>query len=311
LLAAFDRLPADDRLNLLGDTWALVLADRVEGGEYLRLLERINRADEVAVWEQVAATLRELDRLQLDQPGRKAFQDYARSILNPVYERLGWDARPGEPELDTLLRTSILSLLGRLGDESTLREARKRFAAFLAQEGSLTAGLRPAVFDIVGRYADQQTYDQLHELARKTESVEQKHLLYGAMGLAKDPRLADQTLALSLTDELEPSLAAGLVPKVAFEAEQARMAWTFLKDHYQPLLAKVSLFARFRYLSSIAHAFNETGQARDLMAFAKAHLPADTLPEIRKSVERIEFRDLLRRRELPKIDAWIGQHRPH
>ena len=301
----FMQLPGEDRLNLLSDTWALVGGNRLGAVDYLSLLERLGGENEVAVWEQVITTLKEIDRLQKGRPGRAAFQIYARSILRPPYDRLGWNAKPGESELEGLLRISVLSALGHFGDDIVIAEARRRFADFLIKETSLSPNLRATVLGIVGRYADQATYDHLHDLARKTDSIEQKQLLYGAMGAALDAKLATQTLALSLKDELESSLASSLVPKVSTEGEQSEMAWAFFQENHSALLAKVSMMGRYRYATYVANAFNDTRHANELLNFAEAKLPAEALPEIKKAVERIEFRDSLVQRELPKIDAWI------
>lgn len=310
LLRKFPDLPAEARLNLLADTWALVYADRAQAGDYLDLLDLSKRETDLSVWEQAIATLAEMDRLQRGKPGRAAFRDHARNSLRPVYERLGWEAKPGEADTEALLRVAVLAALGRFGDEAVIAEARRRFAGFLGAEASLAPNLRPTVFGLVGRYADPNAYRQLHELARKTDSIEQKQLLYGAMAAAEDTNLARETLALVLTDELEPHLAASLVPKVANDGEQPELAWDFLKAHPKAVLGKVSSFGKFRYMAALAGGFNERAQAEDLLRFSAANLPPEFMPEIRKAAERIEFRDRLQQREVPNIDRWVCRHGP-
>jgi hypothetical protein len=83
------------------------------------------------------------------------------------------------------------------------------------------------------------------------------------------------------------------------------MAWAFFQENHSALLAKVSMMGRYRYATYVANAFNDTRHANELLNFAEAKLPAEALPEIKKAVERIEFRDSLVQRELPKIDVWI------
>jgi hypothetical protein len=45
------------------------------------------------------------------------------------------------------------------------------------------------VLDVVGRYADQKTWDKLHELGLKTQSLEEKGNFYNAMAVALSPEL--------------------------------------------------------------------------------------------------------------------------
>ena len=305
LLEQFARLGPEDRLNLLADAWALVHGARASAVDYLSLLDRLQGKTDTAAWEQVIATLEEIDRLEQGQAGRAAYRSYARSVLHPLYARLGWDASAGEAEIVAPLRSSVLTALGQFDDEAVIAEARERFADFVSAETSLPANLRPAVFSIVGRHADRPTYDRLHELARSAHSTEQKDLLYEAMGLAQDPDLAAQTLALSLTEEVEPHLASSLAIWVAGPGEHAEAAWGFLEAHREALLAKLSFFGRYRYVARLADSFNDQAHASELMQFARSNLPEEAMPEIKKAAERIELRDILRRRELPKVDAWV------
>jgi aminopeptidase N len=305
LIDQFARLAPEDRLNLLADGWALVCGDRASAVDYLSLLEALKAETDTAVWDQVIATLGELDRLEQGRAGRAAFRAYARTVLQPLYDRLGWDAVAGEAEIVAPLRSAVLTALGRFGDEAVIAEARRRFADFLGEESLLPPNLRPAVFSIVGRYADRRTYDRLHDLARRAGGTEQKNLFYEAMSAAQSSDFAAQTLALSLSEEVEPQVASRLLLWVARTGEQADMAWAFLKANSKAVLAKVSFFGRYRYVGYMADSFNDQAQATDLVQFARTHLPADAMPEIEKAAERIEFRDGLKRRELPKLEAWV------
>jgi hypothetical protein len=68
---------------------------------------------------------------------------------------------------------------------------------FVADPNTLSPDLRRAVLDVVGRHADQKTWDTLHELELKTQSIEQKGNFYDAMAGALSPELAKRTLPLS------------------------------------------------------------------------------------------------------------------
>ena len=60
---------------------------------------------------------------------------------------------------------------------------------------------------MVGRYADEATWNKLHELGVKTTSIEEKGILYQALASTLDPKLVDKTLQISLSDELPTSRA--------------------------------------------------------------------------------------------------------
>jgi aminopeptidase N len=300
----FALYPLTDRLNLLSDSWALVKAGRSSTRDYLNLAEGVREQTDLALWNQVLGTLSSIDDLQSGQPGRSAFQSYGRNFLGNLYKSLGWEAKPGELETTALLRSNMLTLLGDFRDAPVIAEARSRFAAYLKDPKSLAPNLRPTVFHIVGRYSDQATYDQLHSLALKTQSTEEKRLFYRAMTDALDPVLAKQTLEIVFKNELEPGLASSLVLQVADNGEQPALAWDFAKTHVKELLTMQAFFARNRYIPRLAGNFSDQSRADELEAFAKANLPADAMSEVKKSVARIRYRADLKKRELPVIDTY-------
>jgi aminopeptidase N len=300
----FSLFPLTDRLNLLSDSWALVKAGRSSTRDYLNLAEGVREQTDLALWNQVLGTLSSIDDLQVGQPGRSAFQSYGRDFLGNLYKTLGWEAKPGESETTALLRSSMLTLLGDFRDTSVIAEARLRFATYLKDPKSLAPNLRPTVFHIVGRYSDQATYDQLHQLALKTQRTEEKRLFYGAMTDALDPTLAKQTLGIVFKNELAPGLASSLVLQVADNGEQPALAWDFAKTHVKELFAMQAFFARNRYIPRLAGNFSEQSRADELEAFAKANLSADAMSEVKKSVTRIRYRADLKKRELPIVDTY-------
>jgi aminopeptidase N len=299
-------LPVTDQLNLLGDTWALVEAGRSPATAWLGLAEQLRASPSQPVWEHLLEKLTLIDRLQFDQPGRRAYQAWACQLLAPKLVQLGWDARPDEPALDATLRAKIIDALGNFGDRATVAECTQRFAAYLANPASLPGNVRGAVFDVVGRYATAETYEQLHTLARAAKTTEEKRRAYGGMQAALDSALAAKTLALTLGDEMSATEASRNVAAVAFN-EHADLAWDFTKVHTDELFKRTTFFGRNTFLPSIAGASSEAARAAELEDLVRQKLPVDALAEAAKGADLIRLRAGLKKRELPAIDAWIKE----
>jgi aminopeptidase N len=181
-------------------------------------LEKLPASTEFAEREQVINVLDFINRLFVRPSERENFQRYARSLLRPTFDTLGWEPKESEPPPAGTLRASLVSALGDLNDEQIVAGCRERFEKYLANPASLAPDLRPAVFAVVGRYADEKTWNRLHELGLKTTSIEEKQNYYNALAEATDPKLVEKTLPIALTDELPTSRAIFLVSKVAREA---------------------------------------------------------------------------------------------
>src|SRR6266571_3776174 len=96
LLQALPKLGVEDRVNLLSDAWALVQADRAPVSLYFGLVEELPASTELAEREQLINVLDYINRLLIGSPERNKFQRYARSLLRPTFEALGWEPKADE-----------------------------------------------------------------------------------------------------------------------------------------------------------------------------------------------------------------------
>lgn len=131
-------------------------------------------------------------------------------------------------------------------------------------------------------------------------------MLYGAMTKTRDEKLAKQTLALSLTDDLAPAQAAGLVTRVAQEGEYTALAWHFAKEHLDKLLSKVTALGMNEFVPGIFRGFRDAARADELEAFAKSKLPPGATTSVAKAADDIRFQAELRARILPEIKQWCS-----
>ena len=81
-----------ERFNLFADTWALVLAGRVELATFVALAGDLAHEDEPGIFSLVAAALGLCDRAASNDD-RPTVQEAARSLLGPRSADLGWDRR--------------------------------------------------------------------------------------------------------------------------------------------------------------------------------------------------------------------------
>ena len=309
LLDALPKLSVADRVNLLGDAWAFVQANRAPLSTYFDLIERLPAGVELAEREQIINTFDYISRLLVGNPTREKFRSYARSILRPTFDLLGWEPKKDETPGAALLRASLIDALGDLDDQEIVAGCRERFQKYIVDPASVAPDLRPAIFRIVGRYTDDATWNELHELGLKTTSTEEKQNYYDALAAARDPKLAAQTLQISLTDELPTSRAVFLVAKVARDSEHPDLAWNFAKANMKALLAKTDALGVNRYAPSLFTFFSEQSRADELKAYAKTNLPATSGKEVAKAVDEVEFRAEFKRRLANQLTAWIDNRR--
>ena len=305
LLGALKNLGVEDRVNLLSDAWGLVQANRASIGLYFELVEKLPASTELAEREQIIHVLDFINRLLSGSSEQEKFQRYARSLLRPTFDVVGWETKPDEKAATANLRASLITALGNLNDPKVVVNCRERFKAFLTNPKSLAPDLRPAVFSVVGRYADELTWNELHELGLKTTSVEEKQNYYDALASAIDSKLVKKSLPIALTDELPTSRAVFLVLRVARESGHSDIAWDFARANMKALLAKNDALGANTYAPSLFTFFSDGSRAQELRTYAKNNLPAASAQEVLKALDEIRFRSEFKKRLAPQLDAWI------
>jgi aminopeptidase N len=309
LLNTLSKLSVADRVNLLGDAWAFVQANHVPLSTYFHLIEKLPAGVELAEREQIINAFDYINRLFIGNAAREKFQNYARSILRPTFDQLGWEPKKDEEPRAALLRASLTEALGDLNDQEIAAGCRERFQKYIVDPGSIPPDLRPSIFRVVGHYADDATWSKLHELGLKTTSTEEKQNYYDALAAARDPKLVAKTLQISLTDELPTSRAVFLVGKVARDSDHPDLAWDFAKANMKPLLAKTDALGINRYAPSLFTFFSEESRADELKAYAKTNLPPASAKEVAKAVDEIQFRSEFKKRLANQLNAWIDNQK--
>jgi aminopeptidase N len=298
-----------DRINLLNDAWAMVETLREPPAAYFVLADQLAGDAHRRVIDQLVDTIKRVHKLERGGPGRAAFQAYARALLRPIFERVGWQATDGEPAERARIRTQLLGALGDLGDDAVIAEAKRRFDAHLQDPASLPWALREPVLHLVGREADRATYETLRGLGRKSKITAERALYYSALASALDPALARETLAIALTDEVPNDIARRLIFSVASQGEHADLAVEFVKRHFERLADKFGSSFRVTSMSTLMANFSDPVRAEELKQFAPAHETSDGRSEAERTRERILADAEFVVRQIPAIDDWVRQHK--
>jgi aminopeptidase N len=302
------QMTPEDRVNFLADDWAMVLAGRTEPASWLALVAALAANDARAVWDHVLNTLGGLDRLARERPEQPALEAYARAALRPVLDRLGWDGSGAGDDDDTLLRSSLIWTLGDLRDAGTVTEARRRFASFLEEPKSLPPALREFVAHVVGVSARREDYEALLELARHSTETNERVRYYYAAASARDPALAQDTLALTLTKELPNTIVNGLINQVAQSGWHRELAWEFVQKNLAALTARQGPDFPREFVPNFMTAFSDEAHADALRQFAPAQETLGGRVMTSRALESIAISADLTTRALPAIEAWIKAH---
>jgi aminopeptidase N len=303
LVPQFARLTAADQLGLLYDSRALGEAGYVPMSDFLALTRYADPKADPIVLKTLAQQLDALDGYYDGRPGQATYRAFASARLAPVLARLGWEPKPGEADNDAVLRKTLITVLGDLGDPGVIAEARRRFGTYRANPASLSGSGRQTVLAIVAANADAETWEQIHQLARTSTDVADKTRLYAYLGDSRDPALADKALALALSGEPSPTDAPEIIASVA--GTYPDRAYDFAVGRRAQVEKLLEPTSRTQFFTRLASGSHEASMVDKLQAFAKT-IPASSRGEVDKALGSIRYRRAVIGERLPDVDRWLA-----
>ncbi|MDA0988287.1 MAG: M1 family metallopeptidase [Chloroflexi bacterium] len=284
------QLPAIDRLGIQNDAYALARAGHLPATQFLSLAESYKGETDSSVWSDLATNLRGMENLVQDQPLFPQFRNFAGALFQQIAEQVGWDAKPGEGHLDSLLRTTVLGQAGSYGDPQVLAEAKTRFARFLNEPSSVHPDLRGLVYSLTAQEGDRSTYDALWELEKKAGLHEERMRLLGALTRFHQKDILQDVLERSMSTEVRSQDSVLVVISVAGNRHGKELAWEFIKANWDELDGRYGRggFAIMR-LVSVTGAFTTQEKAQEVEEFFRDHPAPSAQRTIQQSLERIRL----------------------
>jgi aminopeptidase N len=306
LAVRFASLAADDQLGVLNDGSSLALAGEQPLVPLLDLIRSFPVQSDPVVAAALVDLLQELDRVYDGLPTQAAFRAFARSVLEPIFARVGWKAQAGEGVNEPLLRQSLTVALGDFGDAPVLAEARVRFERYRADPSALDAAARRTVLAIVASNADPLIWSELHEMAKSARTELEREQLYDRLADAQDPLLARQALELALSGEPPPTVAPEIIG--AASRRHPQLALDFTVAHWDALDPLLEPSNKADFAPDLLRHASDPDLIGKLNAFAATHIPPSGRQGVRKAEASVRYFAMIRRQRLPEIDRWLLSH---
>jgi aminopeptidase N len=298
-----------DRANILGDQFALFVAGKAKLSDYLDLLPAMKTEQNIAVWQDTLSHLQRLDKTLQGSTEKAAFDAYAIGLVKPEFARLGWDAKPGESFLDSLLRPDLIAALGQFGDQDVITEANTRFAAFLKDPASLPPALREPVLDIVGHHADQATYDTLKKLGMQATSTEEKLRYFGAMASAVDPKLMQQSVAFATSGEVPNGRITMMIYQASSSSGNPDLLYKMVVPHEPEFAARMPADGLGpTVLVAAAAGSSNPATAKAILAAKSSQASIGAKIWAARVADGINTAAELKSRTVPIVAAWLKTH---
>ena len=303
---SFEGIPDGDRVALLDDQWAIVESGAAPLASYLGLAQAMGKNTDARAWDQITGALGVIEYDERGTPGHDAFAAYARSLIRPLFDRLGWDSKAGELPPIQSLRRSVIESLGTWGDPAVIAEAQRRFGLFLHDRKAIAPDDQDAILSIVGLYADAKTYDQLHTLIKQTKDVAELRRFCLAIANVRDPKLARDAAQIALSNELPPqeiSLRTAMIRTLRDEHPQ--LAWSIFTANEKQLMSPRGNLEPLFLAQYVPQTFWNSLPLDQLKAWILAHVPQEMAANVEKGMDGAKFKVDTKQALVPAADAYV------
>jgi len=301
--AALDQLSPIERFGVVSDTWAAVVAGLAPLKEFFAMAAKFRNETDLNVWRAILGGFAYLDTV-VDEQHRPAMQAEVRRLLTPALERLGWEPKPGESELQSQLRGSLIGALGTQGEDPQVQaRARELYAKYRNAPGSVDNNLVPAIIAIVAHTGSEADYKEFKEKFKtaRTPQDEQRYLY--ALADFRRPELLRDAMQMTLNGEVRTQNAPYLMMELMMNTECRYEAWAFLKQNWDKMAAAYPENAIPRMCGGVTSLVD---QQPDVDQFFKTHKVKQGGKTIEQHLERLRVAVAFKQREIAPAPADLG-----
>jgi aminopeptidase N len=302
LTKGYAALPLDDQVGIAADSYALAAGGYQPFDRLFALMEATPVDASPLLWAYFTDRLGGIDETMKGSPEQAAYRKRAAAILQPLFARTGWEAKPGDASAVALLRATLIPTLGHLGDAGIAADAARYAEASLAPDSQVTGSIREAALGIWAYQADEAQWNALHERARTETGPVARLQYYRLLGSAKDPKLAERALALALTDEAPVPMRATLIAAVG--GQHPALAFDWAVAHADQVNALLEQSSKTGFIVELASESSDRAVAGRVQAYALKAIPANSRADANATISRINYLANLRQRLAPAIGTW-------
>jgi puromycin-sensitive aminopeptidase len=302
---ALEHLSTTERLQLVDDAWAAVVAGSAPVAGYLDLVRELGDEPELPVWRSIVAGLRWCERFAGGQ-AREGLRAFVRELLGPTISRLGWEPRDGEAEPLRALRGLAIAALGVVGaDPETIARSHELEAEYAPGSG-IDPAVAAAAIVVVASTGDRADYERYRERSRSMPTPQEQERYLYALARFEDDELAERTLAATLTDEIRAQDAPFVLrTMMAANRAQGERAFRFVAERWDDVLERfaasniIALATQVRWLTS-----------PEIVAFVQGFFRDHDIPQnhlmLQQHLERQRVAAAVHRRVEPELDRYFA-----
>ena len=306
MAGALKKLAPIERFNLVSDCFALTQAGAMPAPDYLDLTARFLDETDRNVWTALIGSWGYVNRTIRDEQ-RADLEALVRHRVGPAVERLGWEAQPGEDELERQLRGDLLRTLGTLGGDPEAQErARSLYARYREDETAVDPDVLPALIATVAAAGGESEYEEFLQRFKSARTPQEEQRYLYALAAFRQPDLIRRTLEKTTNGEVRSQDAPFLIRALLVSVYSRGPAWEYVKASWETMARQYPGSAYRRMYEGVTALVGREWEqdVRDFFATRKIVLGGKTLEQY---LEQLQIAVRFQERESAALAAYLAK----
>lgn len=230
-----------DRWSIHNDLAEMCYTGDITLPQYLKFLRNYRNEDSGMVAREIIGNLDTIERLCYGESFfsevQTEVQTARRLIATPIFRRMGWEERKGEPADEHSLRIAALYALAKADDLGVVSRIKSMAAGSF---DDLPRNLRDTVSRLGAWHGDQEWYDRLTKRYHTTTDAVEQLRIAVALGHFRQEELLQQSLGFALRDDVIPRHSTYMLAYLTANPSGKRLVWPWLRDGWEQVTRKYS-----------------------------------------------------------------------
>ncbi|XP_075680282.1 puromycin-sensitive aminopeptidase-like [Dermatophagoides pteronyssinus] len=297
------KLDPADRLNLINDLYSMTLAGRKSSDVLFQAIGSFRNECEYSVWTVMNVILSKYNQLLYGYDFHPKFVEFGTKLITQkVFGEIGWDPKPSEPHLKTLLRPLLINRLVTFEYPEVMKKCHEAFDDHVAKRKSIPADLRSAVYRAMSSQITDEIWEKIMKLHDEAELQEEQMRIQSALGSVKKPEFIERVLKFAISDKVRSQDTIFVVASVACNPSGRRTAWEFFISNYELFKSRYDVgFLGNALIKSLIENFQTEEMAHQIEDFFRVNPNKGWDRSIQQSIETVRLNAALMARDTEKL----------
>mmetsp|Transcript_525 Transcript_525/g.504 ORF Transcript_525/g.504 Transcript_525/m.504 type:complete len:953 (-) Transcript_525:676-3534(-) len=199
------KLSVEDRVGLVADAGSLASSGFVSTTDFLNLVKSWSNESNYVVWDEILTRIGTIKAAFIFEPEeiKNALNVFTIDLIGDKLKSVGWEFSENDSFADQQLKSSLFASAANAGHEETVKYSKDSFKKFVdGDKKAIHPNLRTSIFNTVAKNGDLETFDQLFNIYKNPQSIEEKISALRSLGRFTDEGILDKVTGLLLKTDI-------------------------------------------------------------------------------------------------------------